>query len=126
MSFFRRVKLSDLPIVDRIWRKFHKTGFGIPGRNHVVTQGVVESHGKVIAYGQVKAFCEAIMVLDLEEPTREKIEAVRKLMEIAIMDSTNTGYEQMHVFVQDPEFAKILKKHFGFQPCSGEALVLNL
>ena len=126
MSFFRRIKLSDLPLIDRIWRKFHKSGFGIPGRANIVTQGVVEKDGIVLGYGQVKVFCEAIMVLDLDIPQRDKIDVIRKLMEIAIMDSTKTGYEQLHVFVQNPEFAKILKKHFGFQSCSGEALVLNL
>jgi hypothetical protein len=120
------MRFSDLPLIDRIWKKHHKAGFGIPGASHIVTQGVVESGSNIIAYGQVKAFCEAILVLDLDAEQREKILAIRKLMEIAIMDSTKQGFEQLHVFVHNPEFAKILKKHFGFQPCSGEILVLNL
>jgi hypothetical protein len=123
---FRKLQVTHLPGIDRIWRMFHKGGFGIPNRNHLVTQGVVEKDGTVVAYGMVKQFAEAILVLDLDESTKAKVEAIRILMEVAIMDSTKQGVEQLHVFVQDPAFAEILKKHFGFVPCTGQALVLTL
>jgi hypothetical protein len=123
---FRELQPGDSLVIDGIYEKFHRDGFGIPSRTHLVTEGVAENESGVIAYGMVKLFCEAIMVLDLDQPDREKISAIRELMSVAIMDSTKLGAEQLHVFVQNPNFAEVLKKHFGFMPCKGEALVLNL
>jgi len=41
-------------------------------------------------------------------------------------DLRESGIKDAHVFVQDPEFAKVLKNHYGFKPAVGEALVYVL
>jgi len=86
----------------------------------------VEDDDEVVAYGMVKLFAEAIMVLDLDRPLRNKADAFKLLIEAAIAKSRDLHMEQLVGFVENRDFANILRKHYGFVNCSGEALVLNL
>lgn len=122
----RAIKISDLPVIDRIWRKFHSSNFGLTNTSHTVTKGIIEKDGQVLAYGLVKLFGEAIIVLDLDKSKIDKVEALKALLEQAIIDCRKIGLEQLHVFVKDPSFAAILKKHFDFVEVTDIPLVKNL
>ena len=123
----RRPESRDLQRIDEIWKKHHSTNFGVPNLNNTVTHAVVENEdGKVQAYGTVKLFAEAILYLDWDAPQREKIEALKELMLEAIRGTSDAQLEQLHVFVADPKFSALLKKHFGFKPATGEMLVLEV
>lgn len=125
--FLRGYKSADAGKINRIWISHHMDNFGIPRNDeHIVTQGVIEADGEAIAYGMVKLFAEAIMVLDLNASQRQKVEAMKLLMEAAVAEAKSKGLEQMHVFVKRPSLADILRKHFSFVDCSGDALVCRL
>lgn len=125
MIRFRRTRGQDLDRVSEIYDKHHAGHFGLKPEN-IITKGVVEKDGRVVAFGMVQALSEAIMVLDLDESTRTKIESLSLLMENAIFDSASQGFDAVHVFVQDKSFAEILKRHHKFQVCAGEALVREI
>lgn len=125
MIRFRRTRGEDAKVIGDIYDKHHAGNFGLTPEN-IVTKGVIEKDGRVIAFGMVRAMSEAIMVLDLDEPTKTRVEALRKLLENAIFDSASSGFDSIHVFVQDNSFAEILKRHHGFQVCAGEALVREI
>jgi len=119
-------ELRDLVRINEIYRKYHQDSFGLPSLDRSVTGGVAKLDDKIVAFGMVTTLIESILVLDLGESTRVKIEAIKVLMDRAIADSQEQGFGWMHMFVQDPHFAQILKKHYKAQVCSGEALVISL
>jgi hypothetical protein len=111
----REFRDSDIPVIDAIWRAHHADDFSVPNRKNAIVDAIVENDdGEVIAYGQVKAFAEAMLVLDLNASRRERIVAVKLLMMEAFRGANNAGLEQMYCFIKDPDFATLVEKHFGF------------
>lgn len=122
----RKLLPVDIPIIDWIWQRFHRAKFGIPTLKNVIADRVVVEGRQVVAYGMVKGYCEAIMVLDLSLSVRQRITALKLLMADAEKAAKLAGIEQLQIFVQDDNFKDILIKHFGFEPCVGSPLVKNI
>ena len=118
------VPVKDLFDIDRIWRENYANQFGIPNLDHMITQGVVKDGERFLGYGVVKGFAEMFMILNPDTSRKEKVQMVAMLIDG--MKNTVEEYEQVHCFVNDYGFADILIEHFGFVPCTGRALVLNL
>jgi hypothetical protein len=106
---------SDIPEIDEIWKKHHSNDFSVPNRNTRLVEWVAEEDGKVVAYGQVKLFAEAIIILDKSASQRAKVTALKGLLFEAFRGADLAGLEDLHCFVLDPSFATILIKHFGFE-----------
>lgn len=111
----RPFRQSDIEPIDRIWREHHSSDFSVPNRNNAVTDAVVEKDGKVIAYGQVKLFAEAMLILDKDATTRDRVEALKLLMLEAFRGVDTAGIEDVYCFIKDPAFAGLISKHFGFE-----------
>lgn len=101
--------------VDRIWKKHHQD-FSVPNRDRMIAEVVAEDDsGGMVAYGQVKLFAEAIMILDKDASRRNKVEALKLLLLEAFRGTDQSGLQDLYVFCKDPEFASILAKHFSFE-----------
>lgn len=125
----RRFRDEDIPRIDEIWQAHHKDNFGVPNRSTSVVDAVVESDsGKVIAYGQVKLFAEAMLFLDLDASPRERIWAITQLMHEAFRGSEAAGLKDLYAFIKDPDFALLIEKHFHFERVDdpGELLLRRL
>jgi len=122
----RPLRRVDLPKIDEIYRKHHAEDFGLPSLQDSITHAVAHCGDEVIGFGMVARMVEAIMVLDLDLSKRDRAKMMRELMKVAIMDAKQAGFEYLHMFVSNPAFAQVLKKHYGAQACSGEALVIKL
>lgn len=85
---------------------------------------VVESEKKVIAFGVIRFICEAIILVSGRQ--RDKAKCIEALLQQGIEDARKRKVDQLHCFVVDPMFSKILKNKFGFRQVIGEALVLDL
>lgn len=92
----------------------------------IISDRVVDDDSRIIAYGAVKMFAEAVLVLDNSESVRNKIKALRDLMNAAIFETKKARISELHVFTTDDSFVKVLKKHFGFVNIKGHALVREL
>lgn len=121
----RSFRPSDVQIIDQIWREHHSDDFSVPARDNALIDAVVENKaGEVIAYGQVKLFAEAMLILDLNASQREKVFAIKSLMLEAFRGADIAGIKQMYAFIQDPDFALLIKRHFGFDTVNkGEVLL---
>lgn len=117
---------EDLEAIDDIYEKYYKNQFGLPNLNATVSHGIIEDDKGVIGFGMVKLFAEAIMILDKIRSTRDKSRAMKALMYKALADSKRVGLNQLHVTVDDEEFAKKLEKHYGFKRVRSIVLVRNL
>lgn len=106
-----------------------KTTFGsyqLPDPRKTVFNGAVinPDNDSVIAYGSIPLLAEAVIVVDDSCSTRRLMESISLLLE-AGKSKTRGKLDGIHAFIQDPEFSKLLQKHFGFRKCKGEALYLD-
>ena len=116
MPSIRSFRPEDVPEIDRIWKAHHSDNFGVPDRSTSIIDAVVEDDkGKVIAYGQVKLFAEAMLFLDLDASQRDKIQAVRLLMLEAFRGAELAKLNEIYALIQDPDFSLLIQKHFGFR-----------
>lgn len=86
---------------------------------------VVEDEGKIIAWGMLKQFVEAIFMPDKTGPKRDIVESLKLLNKECLRQSRNNKVDQVHSFVSD-NFKEILIKHFDYGECTGNALYLNV
>lgn len=112
----RPFRQTDVEAIDAIWREHHSNDFSVPGREAAVTDAVVEdSNGKVVAYGQVKLFAEAMLILDKNASQRDRVQAVKLLMLEAFRGADAAGLNEIYCFIKDPAFATLIGRHFGFE-----------
>lgn len=118
---------DDAEKINEIFSRFHADSFSVPPLERGIVSGVVTNdYSKITGFGIVSILAEAVMVMDLDISLKEKKETIEKLIWLAIQGVQNAGLDGIHAFVQDPNFASVLKKHFGFRTCKGEALYLEL
>jgi len=116
---------KDILPIDRIFKK--QPELGVPSLRHVIDNCVIEKDEELIAYGVIKFFAEAIMIIDRENTRkREKAEALTKIIERGISSSKNMGIEKLFLISNDENFSKVLMRKYGFRRCSGETLALEL
>lgn len=122
----RLLKDSDLFVIDQIWQKFYKGEFGLPGLDKAIYAVVVEDKEKVVGFGQTRLTTESLMVIDQSLSVRDKVEILKLIMEAQTIGMTKAGLDETHAFAQNPNFARILRRHFGYEPVVGETLVMRL
>lgn len=124
----RSFQPSDVEAINEIWERYHRNEFSVPNRDNAIIDAVVEDDGKVIGYGQVKLFAEAMFILDLNASQRSKVEALILLMTEAIRGCSISGIEDLYCFIRDPQFASLISKHFSFEIVDnpGELLLRRL
>lgn len=115
MVKIRPFRQDDIAKIDKIWRDHHSDDFSVPDRTTAITDVVAEDeNGEVVAYGQVKLFAEAMMILDKDASQRNKIQALKLLMLEAFRGTQAYGLKQLYCFATDPDFATLIERHFGF------------
>lgn len=119
MLKLRRPKIEDLPDIHQVADKYD---FVLPTQfQHAA---VVEHENRVIAFGLLREIIEAIIVVDGKD--RVKVESIKHLIEVGKRDARELGYNEIHTFIDNPDFADILIEHFGFRRVAGEFLLLKL
>lgn len=113
----RPANLADLKWLERV------ADFPL-NRNRIISEAVIDKDGKPVAYGSLKPFMNADMVID-GLSIREKVSALDLLHRQAITQTVLARFDQLYVFC-DEDFADILKKHYGYRDCVGKVLVRDL
>jgi hypothetical protein len=128
MNTLRAYQPSDLAAISKIWEDHHSSFYGLPDRRAAVIDAVVENDGKIIGYGQVRLFAEAMLFLDMDAPLRSRIQALQQLMREAFRGTERAGLREIYAFIQDPDFSLLMQKHFHFVAADkpGELLVKEL
>lgn len=106
-------KNYDFPLVD----KFDQAA--------VVTKINPESCTEdIVAFAVIRRICEGILYVTGEK--RESVLALNELIELAKSDAKFLNHEEIYIFAQDEEFARILEKHFNFRRAKGVPMILDL
>jgi hypothetical protein len=118
--------MEDIKGIDDIYEK--QSEFGVPSlENVVINSTLVDSvTGKIVGYGAVKIFAEAILLLDKELEKREKAQAVREAMTTAIIFSKDAGIEYLYLITGSDSFSKVLRKSYLAKRVPGETLMIDL
>jgi N-acetylglutamate synthase-like GNAT family acetyltransferase len=121
----RDLKLADIDAIDDIFNR--NPSISVPSLNYMVVNAVMETEEKkIVAYGAVKLFAEAVLILDKEAPKREKAQAVCQLLQTAIIHCRDAGVETLYANSNDENFTKCLENRFKFHRVPGTLLALEL
>jgi hypothetical protein len=121
----RVFRQSDLSDIEKLHQVYQKNNFSLPKIAEAYADIVVEEEGKILGYGQNRDITEAIMLLDLSLPLRVRGRALSAMIRESVYRASLKGHDQIHAFVQDSNFERALKNHFGFKDTKGKALVMN-
>lgn len=120
---FRKTLPSDLENIKRInQQEFIFT----PGELSLVDGVILDDFNQIISFGIVKPMAEATFITDTRRPQKERVLAMKQMMDLAVVTTKDFGIKQLHTFVEDPRLARALQKHYGFIPVTGTVLVKNL
>lgn len=125
MTIVRDFKIEDVQPIDCIFKR--QPSIGVPSlKNLVINATITDDNGKIVGYGAVKIFTEAVLILDKSLSKQEKAKAVIEAMQTAILFSKDAGVEQLYAIASDPSFAEVLRHRYGFEECPGALLMLDL
>jgi nickel-dependent lactate racemase len=64
-----------------------------------------------------------ISIIFADRDKKDKVRGLRQIEQLVVDELLGKGFRDAHIFITDPEYAKILVKHFGFEHVVGQALV---
>lgn len=120
---FRPLEETDYLELNRLNKQ---QDFDLDNIDNPIIDGFITSNENIVAYGIVKHFAEAVILLDLNTSKRTRIGALRELMKVAIFGTERAGLKQLHVFTKNKQVARLLMKHFNFKLEESISLVRNL
>ena len=88
----------------------------------IIDDCVVEVDGVVQALGTIRSFSELTMQLE-HGSVRNRVLAFRTIMKYGLERSEKHGIKSVYVRVTDPDFERILKRHYEFSDVNGKFLV---
>lgn len=84
-----------------------------------------DDDGKIICAGGIKTIAEAAVLTNKDYSVRRRRTALYEILQATMFAANNSGFDQIHAFIQDDMWSKHLKE-IGFHNCKGESLYLNL
>lgn len=122
----RAIEPQDTLQLLNIHNQFYKSEFAFPellsNKNYLIYT-IADENNKVITTGILRALLEIVEITDLSRPVEMRKDALIKSLGIAQAFAVNNEFEHIHAFVQDKEWANILKRKAGFSPVKGEVLI---
>lgn len=112
---------GDLARIDNL--QFPNT-FPIDNLSRALDTYVVEENGVIISLGQLNPTLELVLMQDKKRSKGERVRAIQGLMKEGLFLANKAGYPQLEAFVEE-DFARILKKHWGFKDIIGKGLVIE-
>ncbi len=120
----RKTTKHDLPSVHELNKEFNFVF--IPGELCIDDAVVIDENNKIVGFGMIKPFAEAVFITQKNLPKATRAKALMLLMHRAVASSKEFGSRQLHVVVEDPKLGESLTKHYGFEVVQGTVLVKNL
>jgi len=109
------IEPPDILKLDKLWQE-HWSDTSLPSRKDRVVDALAidEESGRIIGYGQVKLFAEAQLFLDPTARKRDRVAALKLLMEEAHRGLHKSGLDDLYIFIKDPDFAVLIARRYGF------------
>ncbi len=110
----------------KVWYAFFRDEFEFP--EFLVAfhfSFVIENDNEPIVFGGVRPIAELIAVTNKNASKRERVTALKKLVEVSCFIAKNRNYDQLHCFVQGDSWSSQVQT-IGFRPTRGQALVMDV
>ena len=122
----RKIELMDLDDLKRIHEKYYKDEFPFPDffKHSLSTYIITDDDNKIITAGCVKTILEAFALTDKSFSAIIKGRALTQLLQGSLFTAGRFGYNELHAYIQDKEWLKILFKA-GFKPTKGHSILVN-
>ncbi len=92
----------------------------------IVHSARVDLDGKHLAYGMLRLTPELTFVPSGMASRKERAIALRTLMRTGTMLASRLGYAELLVLAENPTFARVMEKHYGFMSKDEKPLILEL
>ena len=115
--------------LDKLWQNHWSSDASLPGLDHRIIDSVaINDDGRVIGYGQVKLFAEAMLFIDPTARKRDRATTTKLLMHEAFRGTDRAGLKDIYCFIRDPDFSLLIQHHFKFEKVDdpGELLLRRL
>lgn len=119
---------TDIIELDKLWQE-HWSNTTLPNRRDKVVDAVVDNEeGRLIGYGQVKMFAEAMLFIDPTARKRDRARATKLLMSEALRGAKAIKVQDLYAFIKDPDFSLFIQHRYDFHavPEPGELLLRSL
>jgi hypothetical protein len=120
----REIKEGDFKVINELNQL--QGDFKISDLNNIIIDRIVLDGNVVVAYGIVKKFAEAILLVNPIVNKMLRAQAMRELMIYAMSATSAEGITQLHTFVHDAKLARLLERQYDFQQTHDIVLVKNL
>lgn len=117
---------KDIPNVSKLWDEYYSHEFGLPDLTRTVTHAKVEENGKLIGFGMVKLWPEAIMILDQSQSKITQAKVMKKLMQYAIDACKHYNVEQLYATTVSTTIADLCRDHYEFKDLPRIVLVRSI
>jgi hypothetical protein len=119
---------SDFNKFREIYEKFYKEEFDINefnDKNFEFLIVITDEFDRIISCVGARKILELVAITDKDVSVRKRRDALVKGLLTISHFARRLGYNQIHAFIKDKEWAQHLLNH-NFKPCSGDALYLDL
>lgn len=117
---------TDAMEIDQIFRS--QPDIDVPSLRHTYDNAVAEnSNGRLLAYGVLKEFAEAVLIINRESTRkREKAAIIKLVISRAIKTCKKNHLEKLIIITEDESYSKVLEKRWGFKEIQGKVLSLEI
>jgi hypothetical protein len=118
------------PAVKEDWDELviinHTHDFPFPDFKNMLDVLVVERDGKIVAWGYTKKYVEIVFIPKRDSPKSTIVKSLKLLSDMSTELTKARGIDQVHSYVTDEHFARLLVERFNYGVCTGTPLFLNL
>lgn len=119
----RAIEKNDIPEIERL---NELQDFKLNNISNCIIDNIAIDDDRTIAYGIVKHFAEAVILVNPESTRLSRAKALRELLKVAVFGTKKAGLTQLHCFVSDEKVAQLLEKKFNFIRSKDICLVKNI
>jgi len=112
--------------ISDIYDKDFSSYTSLPSLDHTIGDGVVLGGERVVAFGMVKCYPEAIIIIDQEISLRDRVESLKILYKNAIEVCRERRFKEMNAVIHNDRYGKLLAKHFNFRELPGKLMQVRI
>ncbi len=126
MIIARDFRKEDIAPINDIFER--NPSISVPSLKYMIINVVTEREEdkKIVAYGALKIFAEAVLIMDKEMPKRDRAQALIEAMQTAILYARDAGVEVLYANSNDDNFTRCLENRYKFVRVPGTLLCLDL
>lgn len=102
---------------------------GVPSLKNVVANSVFKEGNVPVAYGVIKNFAEAVLIIDQKANNITKAKVIKESIKYGLEQCKEKDVEILYIIVDEkkyPGYTAILQNHFGAKPVPGKLLMIEI